>query len=992
MQLLTRKLFLAIPIAFALSGTKFAAAQLSPVQIQWQYDSIRTVSAAVYTPDKSKIIVAGGLGVQIINATTGVPILRIPATFNSTPAFALSPNGQTFAIGGLKSGSTTGVLETYSVSTGKRIASLNPQMNIVRSVAYSKDGKTLAVGGYTQVDLNTTKGVLQLWNTSTNKIATTLASTETQINSVALSKDGKTLVNAGTAFISGSSDRNAVVEVWNLATGTQTQSLVTTHALGQSVALAPDGKTLALGAKGINGFQPTTSILELWDYTTGSKVSELSAPGGGIDSVVFSPDGTELADSGFSATAELRTASGQLVKQMATGAYENYGIAFAADGDSLLIGGMAMNVSALGVINEIGMTQVFSVPNGTLMSAFNTTTQRPVAAAFSRDGQTLATGGLGSTSASFDMHAGLSLWNVADGSLLSTQTSGALGFASGVEGVAYSPDGTTLVDTGTYYNPRTKLSSGLIELRNATTGELKGTLASAANLFLNGVAFSPDGKILVTGGDQYSSPSTYGVLEFWDTSTGKLIARKRAAMPISALAFSPDGKTLVTAETGQPGYSGGLGAKVEAWNVSKSQLINTIFDIRLLDYAGSIAFSPDGKLIAVGGASTTDRGPEFAVCDAVTGNSIVSFSVGIGIGSVNGVAFSADGKVLFLASQRLQAYSTKTFHQLGVYNPGLSGGIDTSTVTISPNGRQIAFTTLEGGVSLFANPLGGTANISRLALNHSTVTGGANVTGTVYLASAAPEGGNYVTLTGGNSAAPLPEFVLVPAGATSATFTIQTVPVSGMNALTIDAGSNNTHAVATLVINPPLPTSLAISPISVFGGQSATGKVTVNGVAPVGGIAVPLLSGDTSVVVPATVVVPAGQTTATFPITTLPVVQTIIATVFAGENSFERTAKITVNPATIKSLTLTPTSVQGGSATVVTGTATLSSPAPTGGIVVTITSSNSLATTAAHMTIPAGQTSGTFNVTHKKVTTNATVTFTAKVAGVAKTATLTLTP
>jgi len=986
MQLLTRKLILAIPITFALSGPKFAAAQLTPLPIKWQYDSIRTVSAAVYTPDKSKIIVAGGLGVQILDATTGVPIHRIPATFNSIPAFALSPNGQVIVIGGLNPGSETGILETYSVSTGKRIASLAPQMNIVRSVAYSKDGKTLAVGGYTQ-NLNTTKGVLQLWNTSTNQITTTFPSTESQINSVALSKDGKTLVNAGTASISGSSDTNSVVEVWSLATGTQTQAMVTNHALGQSIALAPDGKTLALGAKGTQG---STAILELWDYTTGSKISELSAQGGGIDSVAFSPDGTELADSGASATAELRTASGQLVTQMATGANENYSVAFAADGDSLLVGGAAITSNALGGLNVTGMTQVFSVPNGTLMSKFNTTTQRPVAAAFSPDSQTLVTGGLGSSSDSFDIHAALSLWNVADGSLTGTQISGALGLASGVQGVAYSPDGMTLVDTGSYNNPRTNLGSGLIELRNATTGELKATLASASNFSIGGVAFSPDGKVLVTGGDQLSSQTQNGILEFWDTATGKLIARKRAAMPISALAFSPDGQTLATAEVVQPGYTVGTGAKVETWNVTKTQATSTFFDLGGMSYAGSIAFSPDGKTIAVGGAGNS--GGNFgglAICDAITGKNILTTSLGAGTVSV---AFSPDGKVLFLGSRVLIALSTKTFQSLGTFDPRLSGGFVTSTVTVSPNGRQIAFTTPEGGVSMFANPLGGTVNVSRLALNHSTVTGGATVTGTVYLTTAAPDGGNYVALTGGNSAAPLPEYVLVPAGATSATFTIQTAPVSAANTLTIDAASNGTHSAASLVINPPLPTSLAISPATVFGGQTSTGTVTVNGVAPTGGIAVPLSSGSATVTVPATVVVPAGQTMATFPITTTPVTQAAIVTISAGTGSSLRTAKITVNPAAIASLSLTPTSVQGGSATVVTGTATLSSPAPTGGIVVTITSSSSLAATAAHMTIPAGQTSGTFTVTHKKVTANTTVTFTAKVAGVAKTATLTLTP
>ncbi len=65
----------------------------------------------------------------------------------------------------------------------------------------------------------------------------------------------------------------------------------------------------------------------------------------------------------------------------------------------------------------------------------------------------------------------------------------------------------------------------------------------------------------------------------------------------------------------------------------------------------------------------------------------------------------------------------------------------------------------------------------------------------------------------------------------------------------------------------------------------------------------------------------------------------------------------------ILSLTLSPTTIAGGSGNSSTGTVTLSAPAPTGGAVVTLASSNiELAATMPSVRVPAGATSATFTV------------------------------
>jgi WD40 repeat protein len=54
-------------------------------------------------------------------------------------------------------------------------------------------------------------------------------------------------------------------------------------------------------------------------------------------------------------------------------------------------------------------------------------------------------------------------------------------------------------------------------------------------------ALSPDGKILVTGGDNNS-----GILHFWDMSSGKELGHVEDNMVPYSIAFSPDGRLLVT--------------------------------------------------------------------------------------------------------------------------------------------------------------------------------------------------------------------------------------------------------------------------------------------------------------------------------------------------------------------------------------------------------------------------------------------------------------
>lgn len=93
---------------------------------------------------------------------------------------------------------------------------------------------------------------------------------------------------------------------------------------------------------------------------------------------------------------------------------------------------------------------------------------------------------------------------------------------------------------------------------------------------------------------------------------------------------------------------------------------------------------------------------------------------------------------------------------------------------------------------------------------------------------------------------------------------------------------------------------------------------------------------------------------------------------------------------TLSSITLSPTSVVGGTGS--QGTATLTSGAPTGGAVVTLSSSTTAASVPASATVAAGATSATFPITTSSVTASTAATISGTYAGVSHSATLTVTP
>ena len=230
-------------------------------------------------------------------------------------------------------------------------------------------------------------------------------------------------------------------------------------------------------------------------------------------------------------------------------------------------------------------------------------------------------------------------------------------------------------------------------------------------------------------------------------------------------------------------------------------------------------------------------------------------------------------------------------------------GSTTATFTISTSAvatsTVVTIAASYGGLSTSASltvtpPL--LPTVSSLALNPTSVLGGVqSSTGTVTLSGPAPAGGGQVTLSSSSASTSVPASGTVPAGSTSATFTISTSPVATSTVVTISASYGRGSTSASLIVTPPTVSSLTLNPGSVVGGvQTSTGTVTLSGPAPTGGASVTLSRSNGAASVPSSVTVPAGSTIASFTVNTSIVVVSTTATISASYNNTTKTASLAV--------------------------------------------------------------------------------------------------
>jgi len=229
----------------------------------------------------------------------------------------------------------------------------------------------------------------------------------------------------------------------------------------------------------------------------------------------------------------------------------------------------------------------------------------------------------------------------------------------------------------------------------------------------------------------------------------------------------------------------------------------------------------------------------------------------------------------------------------------IAAGATTGTVTLSPiavavdtnvNVTATAGTSSKVAVLKVLEP-----RVATVTLTPASVVGGTSVVGAVTIDGRAPAAGMVVSLSSSSSAAKPPATVTVPANGVRGTFTITTSSVSSVATATISARTTGTTITQVLTLNPVAIAGMTVSPKEVPALTSTTGTITFNGNTPPAGIHVGLKSAQAFATVPASLSVPGGVKTVTFPISTLRVSTTSVATISATYANKSVSATMTVD-------------------------------------------------------------------------------------------------
>ena len=556
-----------------------------------------TIGEIAYSPDGGHLAVASGIGIWIYDAFTGAEVALFRGHTGSVLSVAYSRDGRTLA-----TTSSDNTVRLWDAATGTL---KNTLTGGVYSVAYSPDGSTLATGGYRDA---------RLWDATTGTLKNTLEHTNSATK-VIFSPDGSTLATRGF---------NGTVRLWDTITGTLKNTLEHTTFV-DSVAYSPDGATLATGG---------SNEIYLWDATSGTLKSTLEAAGW-IYSIAYSPDGSMLAANGYSiSSVEFRpevhlwdTATGTLVRKL-TGQRGSFGIiTYSRDGRTLAsasrdvvylwdaaTGALIQKLtghtgSVYGTAYHPNERTLASAHYNGLLHLWDATTGNFINThadggnlyniAYSPNGRTVAGGG----------YERVYLWDADNGNLIHTLE----GHTSDVDSIAYSPDGNTIA-TG---------SKGEVRLWDAATGTLTNTLEHPGSV--KSLAYSPDGATLATGSDDRTA-------RLWDAATGTLTNTLTGHTNwVNSVAYSPGGSTLAT----------GSGREVRLWDAATGTLTHTLIGPH--DVVYSLAYSPDGRTLASGNYNGAVR-----LWDMTTHTLLQTLMGHTGV--VYSVAYSPDGTILATGS------------------------------------------------------------------------------------------------------------------------------------------------------------------------------------------------------------------------------------------------------------------------------------------------------------------------------------------------------
>jgi WD40 repeat protein/DNA-binding SARP family transcriptional activator/type II secretory pathway predicted ATPase ExeA len=457
-------------------------------------------------------------------------------------------------------------------------------------------------------------------------------------------RDGVVLKEAVEALHAGIQEDRLLYTITNPSTG--------------NVAWSPNGSLIATG--GSVGGNAESDVM-LWDARTGALVRRLSGHTGDISSVSFNPDGSLLlttADDGNAIVWKTQTGTPVWSDRGKPGPASSG--TFSADGRLLALG----RADGVHLLETSDWREVRTFP-----------TVVPVTPTLSLQGNRLFTG-----SQVFDVATGDHVMNLPYAAELVSPNGHRIAATAfddavhildaesprhqilsfpvpgGTYGLAWSPDGTLLATGG---------PDGIARVWEADSGKLLFDLVGHTGL-VGMLAFSPDGNRLITGGGD-------GTARVWDVSREGPAEWFTDAEPfLNSVSYRPDGSLLMTTGWNGDGFAW-------TWDLSTGE------KVRSYPFAEQAAFANDGQTLVSGPFDPR-------ILDVSSGKVLQTMVVDPKDFGPNTTAYSLDGSLVAVGSveNTVTVWSASTGELTRKLGAPATIPEDSKDVAFSPEGELVA--------------------------------------------------------------------------------------------------------------------------------------------------------------------------------------------------------------------------------------------------------------------------------------------------------------